>query len=62
MPSTDAMIARAATEPHKVQKRQQEPVKRKSVAAADELETLREEAAACRACPLWKDATQTVFG
>lgn len=31
------------------------------VAAAD-LETLREEAAACRACQLWKDATQTVFG
>ena len=31
------------------------------VAAAD-LETLREEAAACRACPLWKDATQTVIG
>jgi DNA polymerase len=28
----------------------------------DELETLREEAAHCRACPLWKDATQTVFG
>jgi DNA polymerase len=26
------------------------------------LETLREEAADCRACPLWKDATQTVFG
>jgi DNA polymerase len=24
--------------------------------------TLREEAAGCRACPLWKDATQTVFG
>jgi DNA polymerase len=23
---------------------------------------LREEAAACRACPLWKNATQTVFG
>ena len=23
---------------------------------------LREEAADCRACPLWKDATQTVFG
>ncbi|MBR0824209.1 UdgX family uracil-DNA binding protein [Bradyrhizobium manausense] len=30
--------------------------------AADNLETLREEAAHCRACPLWKDATQTVFG
>ena len=28
----------------------------------DDLETLREEAADCRACPLWKDATQTVFG
>ncbi|WP_315706175.1 MULTISPECIES: UdgX family uracil-DNA binding protein [unclassified Bradyrhizobium] len=26
------------------------------------LETLREEAASCRACPLWKNATQTVFG
>jgi DNA polymerase len=27
-----------------------------------DLETLREQAAECRACPLWKDATQTVFG
>src|SRR6201982_3344550 len=26
------------------------------------LKILREEAAGCRACPLWKDATQTVFG
>jgi DNA polymerase len=26
------------------------------------LDHLREEAADCRACPLWKDATQTVFG
>jgi DNA polymerase len=31
-------------------------------AATDDLDTLREEAAHCRACPLWKDATQTVFG
>ncbi len=30
--------------------------------ADDDIETLREEAADCRACPLWKDATQTVFG
>jgi uracil-DNA glycosylase len=30
--------------------------------AADDLDTLRAEAAHCRACPLWKDATQTVFG
>ena len=26
------------------------------------INTLREEAAHCRACPLWKNATQTVFG
>ena len=30
--------------------------------ASSSLKTLREEAAHCRACPLWKDATQTVFG
>ena len=30
--------------------------------ASHSLETLREEATHCRACPLWKDATQTVFG
>jgi DNA polymerase len=35
--------------------------KAKEAEIAD-LETLREEAATCRACPLWKDATQTVFG
>lgn len=30
--------------------------------ASPSLKALREEAATCRACPLWKDATQTVFG
>ena len=30
--------------------------------ASHNLKTLREQAADCRACPLWKDATQTVFG
>jgi probable DNA metabolism protein len=30
--------------------------------AAGDIEALREEAAHCRACPLWQDATQTVFG
>ena len=30
--------------------------------ASQALETLRAEAADCRACPLWKNATQTVFG
>jgi uracil-DNA glycosylase family protein len=29
---------------------------------APSLRDLREEAATCRACPLWKNATQTVFG
>ena len=28
----------------------------------DRLDRLRSEAASCRACPLWKNATQTVFG
>jgi uracil-DNA glycosylase len=28
----------------------------------DKLDSLRHEAASCRACPLWKNATQTVFG
>src|SRR3981081_1199563 len=37
-------------------------MKRKQAAAADDLETLREEAAHCRACHLWKNATQIVFG
>ena len=30
--------------------------------AANDIEALQEEADDCRACPLWKDATQTVFG
>jgi probable DNA metabolism protein len=41
----------------------QEPLMtRKPMAPADSLTNLRAEAADCRACPLWKDATQTVFG
>jgi uracil-DNA glycosylase len=58
---TGAMIARAASEPHKAQKRLEPAMKRKSE-PANSIESLREEAASCRACPLWKDATQTVFG
>jgi uracil-DNA glycosylase len=59
--TTDAMIGNAASEPHKAQRRPEPEMPRKSAASSD-LETLREEAASCRACPLWKDATQTVFG
>jgi uracil-DNA glycosylase len=65
--AASAMIANAATEPHKAQKRL-EPPKRNETASemarkhTGDIETLREEAADCRACPLYKDATQTVFG
>ena len=37
-------------------------MKAKRSASADSLEALREQAAHCRACLLWKHATQTVFG
>jgi DNA polymerase len=43
-----------------IKPRPETPMNRKP--ASDDLETLREEAAHCRACPLYKDATQTVFG
>ncbi|SEE41907.1 UdgX family uracil-DNA binding protein [Bradyrhizobium erythrophlei] len=55
-------IARKATGPLKPQ---DEPMARKQthdMQARDTIAALREEAADCRACPLWKDATQTVFG
>ena len=44
-------MPRAATEPAMSRKQ-----------ADNDIVKLREEAADCRACPLWKDATQTVFG
>ena len=58
--SASAMIANAATEPHKAQKRLEPAMARKLT--GDDMAALRDEAAHCRACPLWKDATQTVFG
>jgi DNA polymerase len=60
--TTGEMIARAAAEPRKTQKRPEPSMKRKQAATAVDLETLRREAAHCRACHLWKNATQTVFG
>jgi uracil-DNA glycosylase len=60
--ATGAMIANAATEPHKSQKRLEPPMKANHAASAGSIEALREQASDCRACPLWKDATQTVFG
>ena len=64
--TASAMIANAATEPHKAQKRLEPPKNETASEMArkhtDDIETLREQAADCRACPLYKDATQTVFG
>src|SRR6202012_5317781 len=39
-----------------------EPPMKRPQAAAESITALREEAANCRACPLWRNATQTVFG
>jgi DNA polymerase len=60
--ATGEMIASAATEPHKPQKRPGPAMKRKHSGSAEDIDTLRDEAAGCRACHLWKGATQTVFG
>jgi DNA polymerase len=42
------------------EKRREPPMSRQQ--AADDIESLRKEAADCRACSLWKNATQTVSG
>ena len=58
-PTTGAMIAEAASGP------QTDPdaaMQGKTAKPLDDIETLREQAATCRACHLWKHATQTVFG
>lgn len=39
-----------------------EPMPQKPSRPGETLEALREAAAHCRACPLWRNATQTVFG
>jgi DNA polymerase len=52
-------ISNAVTQP---QQRVDPSMKRKPVSSAENLDTLREEAASCRACHLYKNATQTVFG
>jgi uracil-DNA glycosylase len=54
-----AGIANAGTKPPQ---RPELSMERKSTSSAENIETLRQQAASCRACHLWKDATQTVFG
>jgi uracil-DNA glycosylase len=55
------MIAAEATEPKKLQRREA-PMTKTAHTNNDSLDALRDEASHCRACDLWKDATQTVFG
>jgi DNA polymerase len=64
---TSEMIAAEAQEPKKPQRREEIMAKSHGTASTGQfddtsLAALRDEAADCRACPLWKDATQTVFG
>ncbi|MEI9407283.1 UdgX family uracil-DNA binding protein [Mesorhizobium sp. Cs1299R1N1] len=63
------MIAKMPTTPAphhaKVQARhwpKQQPAETPDDDAADTVSELREVAKGCRRCPLWRDATQTVFG
>lgn len=58
---TEAMVAKGATAPKT--NRQNPIVRLPSVpAAGDGLDIVRIKARGCRMCPLWKPATQTVFG
>ncbi|WP_315834038.1 UdgX family uracil-DNA binding protein [Bradyrhizobium prioriisuperbiae] len=59
--TAQTMIESAPSEPRATQQRR-EPAMVPTKPHADTLEHLRTEAMDCRACPLWKDATQTVFG
>lgn len=60
---TQAMIAREAPAPRPSPQRKEEPAMTSSAhIKSGSLAALRAEAADCRACHLWKDATQTVFG
>jgi DNA polymerase len=70
--TTSGMIDAEATAPKKPQRREA-PMTAKATTShagksahgqepASSVASLREEASDCRMCPLWKDATQTVFG
>ncbi|WP_426435014.1 UdgX family uracil-DNA binding protein [Bradyrhizobium genosp. P] len=60
MRMTGGAFANKTVEPRKLERQQDTPMVRRD--AHDTIAALREEAADCRACPLWKDATQIVFG
>ncbi|BCJ90083.1 uracil-DNA glycosylase [Terrihabitans soli] len=59
---TEDMVRRGATAP-KANRQTPIPARVPSIpVAGDALDALREKARGCRMCPLWKPATQTVFG
>ncbi len=60
--TTTTMIAQAATDAKPTPQRREAPKPKVTRHSAGSLDALRDEAADCRACPLWEDATQTVFG
>jgi DNA polymerase len=73
--TTSVMIESGVTEPRSSQQRKAALPRRNEMPTTkpaspseiaelhtSSLKDLREQAAECRACPLWKDATQTVFG
>jgi DNA polymerase len=60
--TTQAMIAREAPAPRLARQRKDAPMATPALHKPDSLAALRAEAAHCRACHLWKNATQTVFG
>lgn len=59
--ATAAMVAAPATPPKKGHRPMPHP-DLLAPANRSTIETLRDEVDACRACPLWADATQAVFG
>jgi DNA polymerase len=68
-PRTDAMITRAPGTAARGRgarraalRRPPTPAGSRTPAPTDTLDAVREAAAHCRDCPLWKNATQTVFG
>jgi uracil-DNA glycosylase len=65
MRMTGGFIKNVASDPQISERRQGTPMadrQAQHTKAHDTIAALRAEAADCRDCPLWKDATQTVFG
>lgn len=56
------MIHKAPIEAPRGRRRTPVPLKTRTIPADDSLAQVREVAEHCRDCPLWKNATQTVFG